>query len=105
MDNEVKTKVCTKCGRELPLEAFSKKANTKDGLQYHCKECQKEASKNRAKSPKKTKKFNLMDFVVGSDEANIIPELEEKYTPRQLIGHLRALGYRGELTWQVKVKL
>ena len=47
MDNETKTKVCTKCGRELPLDAFSKKADTKDGLQYHCKECQREASKNR----------------------------------------------------------
>lgn len=36
------TKRCTKCGRELPLECFSKNKNTKDGLRYQCKQCQKQ---------------------------------------------------------------
>lgn len=36
------TKVCTKCGRELPLECFGKDKKTKDGLNYWCKECFKQ---------------------------------------------------------------
>lgn len=35
-------KVCTKCGRELPLECFNKCKSSKDCLQYYCKECQKQ---------------------------------------------------------------
>ena len=36
------TKICKKCGRELPLECFSKLKHSKDGLQAYCKECQKQ---------------------------------------------------------------
>jgi hypothetical protein len=34
-------KLCTACQETLPLEAFSKKATTSDGLQYKCKPCDK----------------------------------------------------------------
>lgn len=33
------TKLCKKCGKVLPLEAFGKKKGTKDGLQNWCKPC------------------------------------------------------------------
>lgn len=33
-------KVCNKCGRELPVEQFSKNKRSKDGLQNKCKECE-----------------------------------------------------------------
>ena len=36
---EVKTKKCSKCGRELPTDNFYKYNKAKDGLQYWCKEC------------------------------------------------------------------
>ena len=39
---EEKTKVCTKCGRELPLSEFTKHKITKDGLDHCCKSCQNE---------------------------------------------------------------
>lgn len=39
------TKVCPKCGRELPAEAFNKKARSKDGLQDYCRECNSAANK------------------------------------------------------------
>ena len=42
---EEKTKVCTKCGRELPLSEFNKDKATKDGLTYWCKLCYKEHNK------------------------------------------------------------
>ena len=45
-------KICSKCGRVLPLADFNKRKSSKDGLQYYCKDCQK-AIKNewRAKNP------------------------------------------------------
>ena len=36
------TKVCKRCGRELPLEAFGKTVRSKDGYQVNCRECQAE---------------------------------------------------------------
>jgi len=35
------TKVCPKCGRELPLSEFNKDKSRKDGLNVYCKECRK----------------------------------------------------------------
>lgn len=45
--NEIKMKVCTKCGRELPAtqEYFYRKSASKDGLRTECKECHKPNSK------------------------------------------------------------
>lgn len=39
------TKICSKCGRELPLSEFYKDRSKKDGLQYKCKQCIKQHSK------------------------------------------------------------
>ena len=39
-EQEVKTKVCPKCGRELPTTEFYGNKHNKDGLQDKCKECQ-----------------------------------------------------------------
>ena len=36
------TKICSKCGRELPISQFYKCKSNKDGLQAHCKECLKQ---------------------------------------------------------------
>ncbi|MFA5453017.1 MAG: hypothetical protein WC248_05550 [Candidatus Methanomethylophilaceae archaeon] len=36
------TKVCSKCGRKLPLSEFRKCKRNKDGLQVYCRECLKE---------------------------------------------------------------
>ena len=38
-------KVCGKCGRVLPVEQFSKDKTKKDGLNYKCKECDKQHTK------------------------------------------------------------
>lgn len=37
-------KVCSKCGFTKPLDEFYKSVANLDGLQYHCKECQKKAN-------------------------------------------------------------
>lgn len=35
----MQTKICSRCKRELPLEAFGKCSKAKDGLKWSCKEC------------------------------------------------------------------
>ena len=39
MENINKTKRCTKCNRELPIECFGNNKTKKDGLQSWCREC------------------------------------------------------------------
>lgn len=38
----METKVCSKCGMELPLSEFGKDKRRIDGLKYKCKHCEKE---------------------------------------------------------------
>ena len=47
-----KTKVCTKCGRELPLSEFSINKASKDGLDNWCKSCRREYNKIRYETHK-----------------------------------------------------
>lgn len=82
------TKVCTKCGRELPLDNFGK-GNNKDGKRSWCKDCMRTAQKayqvNRRTQPIPN------------------PALAE-FTSQDLITELRARGYEGTLSYtEVKV--
>jgi len=49
-------KVCSKCGRSLPLSEFYKNKNYKDGLRSHCKNCRKEYQKEYRKTHKEQQK-------------------------------------------------
>lgn len=49
----METKICSKCGKELPVSEFSKNSKTKDGLQCQCKSCQKAAHKEKQERVKK----------------------------------------------------
>lgn len=44
------TKICSKCGRELPLSEFSKCKRSKDGLNYWCNECRKQYYQDNRKA-------------------------------------------------------
>lgn len=91
MENqEIKTKKCPKCGRELPSSEFYVKNGASDGLQAWCKKCQKTASHNRFASKAHCKCCN--------------PELAQ-FTPRQLIEELKNRGYTGEIQYVHKIKL
>lgn len=39
------TKVCTRCGKELPVDQFSRRSSSADGLQMWCKSCQRESQR------------------------------------------------------------
>ena len=45
-------KICTKCGEEKPINKFVKRAKSKDGYAYVCKDCQK---KYKEANPEKFK--------------------------------------------------
>lgn len=85
----IKTKKCLKCGRELPVTEFYKKSNAPDGLQYRCKECCREASRQRNKR----------------ESGGAISEELKMYTSRQLMEELAKRGYRGELEYVKKISI
>ena len=41
----IQTKKCYKCGRELPFSEFSRNSATKDGYDYYCRSCKSIISK------------------------------------------------------------
>ena len=95
----METKICKKCGRELPLENFSKNAKTKDGLQNHCRACASEYSRNIWKRKKAQKKEN--ERIEFEKKYKIYTNKElAKFTPRELILELKARGYVGTLLYE-----
>lgn len=50
----METKVCSKCGRELPLNEFYKNKGMKDGHKNECKECFKQRQKQYYKGNRDT---------------------------------------------------
>lgn len=81
------TKVCNKCGRELPISAFNKKTKSKDGLQDVCRECQSAYSRERVLK-KKVEAHKMIPMYTN-------PELA-KFHPRELMAELKARGF----TWE-----
>ena len=67
---EMQMKVCSHCGRELPITNFGRHSRTKDGYQPCCKECLSEMNKGHKKR--------------GPVEHNEPPKKAPEYTPEQL---------------------
>lgn len=95
---EIKTKVCSKCGRELPIEKFSKGSN-KGGLQSRCKDCVSEYMKEYAERRKAQRKEK--ENAEFEKEHKIYTNKDlAKFSPRDLILELKARGYRGSLVFE-----
>lgn len=92
------TKVCSRCGKELPVSEFSKNAKSHDGRLSVCKKCRAEAIS--AGFAKKKQAMTLP--IKGVEGGN--PDLA-RFTPRQLIEELRSRGFEGELTYVYRVKV
>lgn len=102
---ENKTKVCTKCGRELSVSEFTKKKGTPDGLSYICKDCLREYNHNYFKRKKeerlnekdKGKMLEIIPESIASEE--VLMEFLLKVQPRYLMKALYKRGYDGDLTY------
>lgn len=100
---EIKTKVCSKCGRELPIEAFGRNHTCKDGRCGTCKECKNAYTKewwrkNREKKKAQAKENERIEF---EKKYKIYTDKDlAKFTPRQLILELKARGYIGTLLFE-----
>jgi hypothetical protein len=99
----METKVCNKCGRELPVESFGKNHTCKDGRCGTCKDCKNAYTKEWWKKNQEKKKAQAKE--------NERIEFEKKYkiytckelapfTPRELMLELKARGYTGDLLYQ-----
>lgn len=88
---EMKTKVCRKCGKTLPISDFHKNKKSSDGLHSYCKECHKEYNLE----------YNRSNWRKKKDEAHKLlpvftnPELS-RFQPRELLAELKARGYEWE---------
>lgn len=104
---EIKTKVCHKCGRELPLSEFHKKSSAKDGLQPLCKECSNKMASECAKRSREKKKLQAKENerIEFEKKYKVYTNRElAKFNPRELMLELKARGYEGELVFrEVKV--
>lgn len=94
----METKICKKCGQELPLENFSKNAKMKDGLQNHCRACASEYSRQIWQKKKAKKKENERIEFEKKYKIFTNPILA-KFTPRELMLELKARDYEGELLY------
>ena len=99
---EIKTKVCRKCGRELPTESFFKNHTCKDGVDTICKECKSEYQRGWARKNKEKKKAQKIENerIEFEKKYKIYTNKElAKFTPRELMLELKARGYEGELVF------
>lgn len=87
----METKICKKCGQELPISEFRK---TRWGtLAETCNKCFSEAMSktkaiNRVNEKQEARSLRLQDF-----------------EPRELMEELKRRGYKGELTFVQHIKL
>lgn len=82
METDIKTKTCSCCGKEKPLNEFRRHHRTADGYANVCNECRT----NHA--------------IKSEGNSRIQPQYHEElsaFPPRSLMEHLAALGYKGNL--------
>lgn len=87
----METKKCSRCGRELPLDAFHHK-------QAYCKACKAEYYRMRIARLKQEKEGGGLHKIYSSAEL-------AKFTPRQLMQELKARGFRWDYMLEPQRKI
>ena len=110
-----KTKVCKKCGQELPVEYFGKNSATKDGLQIYCKDCQKTwVKQKRERDKEKLIKMAKGEVVDKTEKDQRADTWDKKSDARacldvlpdsELLAELRRRGYEGKIHKRIQVVL
>lgn len=83
----METKICKKCGRELPIENYHIDNRMAGGYKSICKDCNSAYRKERNDAKKADKESTPLS----------------KFTPRELIEELRKRGYKGKLQYVYEV--
>ena len=73
----MKTKVCSKCGRDLPLDKYGNDKKKIDGLNIYCRECVNEKSKRYRINNKDKRKETLKRYSIKNKDK--IAEYNKKY--------------------------
>ena len=82
---QTKTKVCKRCGRELPLHEFGRHARTADGLQVYCRECSKQAMMRTRRAKVEKDKERATYGLASFSTEDIVNELRR----RGITGYLK----------------
>ena len=92
----VMTKICSHCGRELPVSNFGRHSRTKDGYQPCCKECLSEMNKGH----RKRQPFENNEAPAKPEEGPSIGDKVQPITPlekfetAEIVEELRRRGFR-----------
>lgn len=110
--NEVQTKVCKHCGRELPVTNFGRHSKTKDGYQPLCRECMSEQRKKMGEKSKKDKKRQPR---TTASKVQPAAEVEDTVAPdeswlhevsnEQLVLELQRRGFSGRIEKHISFAL
>ncbi len=94
----VQTKVCSKCGRELPIENFTR---GRFGPTSLCKECKAEIMRTNAKKKEPKVEMRVAEYDTKQGAKSMLGLV----TDEQLMKELQARGYSGTLSKTVKFDL
>ena len=94
---KMETKVCTRCGREFPLESFPTCKKAKDGHLSVCKECNSKA-RSEARHNKKTVHVEEVAVWSANTDPAAHPIIMSAITDKALVEELRKRG------WEVTCK-
>lgn len=119
---QIKTKVCSKCGKEKSVNCFGRKKRNRDGLYNYCKECKRldnktHYEKNKAKILEQQKKYyetnkdaiqkKSADYrSLNSDKIKIknkesyIKRVEKAKSDPVYANHLKEINKRSVVKWQ-----
>ena len=98
MEESVKTKVCKKCGRELPITEFALNKNLKDGHVGRCKDCINAYQRQRyaRKKGKTLERTNPKPVLLNPKFSGKTPR-ELQHDMRELKEELIARGFNCEV--------
>ena len=107
---ESKVKKCSHCGRLLPFDKFAKRAGSKDGLQYICRDCNADMAVKRSASKKKGKLIPLRTEAKPVIPSPIMGEVNDAtkladFSVKDIVGELRRRNYRGTIECVHVVKI